>query len=668
MSGHGTAPSLSAPNLPYQSYALDPRWQKRFTAMWVAALGACIFIAVLRGSLRLRNLKNAAKNLLGIRVRGLYETVPCCLDGDLPDKRPKVDARPTGALVRLGRALNALRLWSLPGLDLNAGQIFIVAGYAAFALVCIVVQVPLEENPNRAGFMVLAQLPPVFLFAAKNSPLTTFLLGPGVDYAKLNFIHRWSGRFLFLAALVHGSLWINNHVVYGLPILTQQKEGSGVAAFAVLCVIILTSASPLRRYWYSAFLVIHYLTFPAFFITICYHTLYAVPWIFPPVAFYGADLFLRFIRWRVVVGRIEAKGQGTAALSLIHVPLAARGWQAGQHVQVRAVFGGRTWESHPLSICCAPPGQSCLTAPDGAPLGMLLGARACGDWSRSLHRWAQQPDLIFNPQGDDLEAQTAEKPAIAEEDLTGRDVHLVLEGPYGGPTLSPDDYESVLMFAGGSGVTFTLGVLDALVARAVPLGTPFAPQPKTTRVVWCWCVRSFGAINWFSDQLLQIATRAAHPSSPLDLRIRIFVTCLCDPDAVPRIPGCTVTEVRPSVKDVLATLLDPQVVDEFDCCSPAAGKNSSETSSIDDASDEPEIAYVSTSGAKTTKTPAVNADTEKGMVGDQTRHQPHAGVAVFAAGPPSLIREAGNAAAGANLNAVGRRAGGVEFCAETFTM
>jgi hypothetical protein len=86
-----------------------------------------------------------------------------------------------------------------------AGIVVVVAGYAVFALVCIILQVPLMENPNRAGkcfdflflnvsfllgFIALAQLPPVFLFASKNSPLTALLLGPGVDYTKLNYIHR----------------------------------------------------------------------------------------------------------------------------------------------------------------------------------------------------------------------------------------------------------------------------------------------------------------------------------------------------------------------------------------------------------------------------------------------------------------------------------------------
>jgi ferric-chelate reductase len=143
----------------------------------------------------------------------------------------------------------------------------------------------------------------------------------------------WAGRGLFLGAVLHGSLWINNHLVWDLPILTQQKEGSGVAALGCLCVIVLSSIAPIRRWCYSAFLVIQYvglvhlsalrshissfLTFPAFFITICYHTLYATPWIFPPIAFYAADVFLRVLRWRVVAARIEAQDGG---LSLVCFP------------------------------------------------------------------------------------------------------------------------------------------------------------------------------------------------------------------------------------------------------------------------------------------------------------------------------------------------------------
>ena len=41
------------------------------------------------------------------------------------------------------------------------------------------------------------------------------------------------------------------------------------------------------------------LGYAAFFITICVHTPYAEPWIFPCIAFYGFDLLFRMLRARV---------------------------------------------------------------------------------------------------------------------------------------------------------------------------------------------------------------------------------------------------------------------------------------------------------------------------------------------------------------------------------
>ncbi|KAJ6492247.1 iron reductase [Mycena sanguinolenta] len=660
---HGAPPVIPSALLPYDSYTIDPAWQLHFTAMWGAALGFVVLLAAPR-ALRLRNLRLLSKNLLGVRVRGEYEPLPT-REPDAPSES-RIPKKPTGSTVlTAGRLLDSVRLWSLPGLPLNLGQIVVIVVYSVFALVCIVVQAPLMENPNRAGFLALAQLPPVFLFASKNSPLTGLLLGPGVDYTKLNYIHRWSARFLFLGAMVHGTLWINNHVVYNLPILSQQKEGSGVAALATLCVLVLTSFAPVRRRCYSLFLVVHFLTFPAFFVTICYHTIYAPPWIFPPVAFYAADVFVRIIRWRVVVGRVEAKEGG---MSLIHIPIARTGWRAGQHVQMRALIGARAWEAHPLSVCCAEPSVSCLTAPDGSPIGMLLAARACGDWSRSL--WAYAKDAPEEEEADsdeadpdvDLEAGEikAEKRVVASKELEptdpGRDAHLLLEGPYGGPALRAGDFERVLLFAGGSGATFTLAVLDELVGRCVRLGR--REGEKTRRVVWCWCVRSFGAINWFAPHLLQIATLAARPEAHLDLRIRIFVTCLCDPDAVPAIPGCTVTEARPIVGRVLDRLLDDVARQGVDCCGqlgPIRGKD-------EKGVDEKRTSTNSSASAST-------VDLEAGEVEEDDQEKSGTGgVAVFAAGPARLIREAGNAVASANLSARGRKAGGVSFNAEVFTI
>ena len=118
----------------------------------------------------------------------------------------------------------------------------------------------LLENPRYKAALKDGDFP-----ALVGSLLSNIASGPGNPlenphkeggYEKLNYIHRWAGRGMFIGATVHGALWINNHVVYGLPILGQQKETSGVAAFGVLCVLILTSFRPIRRFLYQWFFVV----------------------------------------------------------------------------------------------------------------------------------------------------------------------------------------------------------------------------------------------------------------------------------------------------------------------------------------------------------------------------------------------------------------------------
>jgi ferric-chelate reductase len=114
----------------------------------------------------------------------------------------------------------------------------------------------------------------------------------------------------------------------------------------------------------------------------------------------------------------------------------------------------------------APPSSSCLTSP-----GLLLAARVNGDWSRALNAYAMKE----KDSGDEW----------------GPQVQVMMDGPYGGCSLDLGLYESILLVAGGSGVSFTLGLLDDIVARCVKLGR--REGERTTRIEFAWCTRSFGA-------------------------------------------------------------------------------------------------------------------------------------------------------------------------------
>jgi ferric-chelate reductase len=113
-------------------------------------------------------------------------------------------------------------------------------------------------------------------------------------------------------------------------------------------------------------------------------------------------------------------------------------------------------------------------------------------------------------------------------------------------------------------------------------------------------------------------TNAAAGSS-LDLHISIFVTCLCDPEAVPPIPNSITTLVRPDVHRLLEHVLSPP---------PADGGESRG---------------------------AVQVVTSRG------------GVGVCASGPESLTRQAANAVARlAPLHA--KSVGGIALHTEVFSL
>jgi ferric-chelate reductase len=280
-----------------------------------------------------------------------------------------------------------------------------------------------------------------------------------------------------------------------------------------------------------------------------------------------------------------------------------------------------------LTILTAPPSASCLSSP-----GLVLAARVTGDWSRALNLYAQK-----------LKEEITDEPIVEH----GAQVQVMIDGPYGGCSVDLGDFESVLLVAGGSGATFTLGLLDDIVGRCIRLGRKGGE--RTRRIEFAWCVRSFGnsfidhfvvvysylitaSIEWFVPMFMDIANVAAGTS--LDLHISVFVTCLCNPEAIPPIPNSSVTVIRPSIHTLLNDLLTPPT------------SNSSKTASIDIEED---------AGEKLSESPKLNW---VGLGG---------GVAVCASGPETLTREAHNAVARTGMTR-GVELGGIALHTELFSL
>lgn len=135
------------------------------------------------------------------------------------------------------------------------------------------------------------------------------------------------------------------------------------------------------------------------------------------------------------------------------------------------------FESHPLTILNAPAPVSSISSRT-----LTLGSRAVGDWSKALYAYAQrEKDLILS---------TMETEKLQNSQTVGVPVQVMIDGPYGGCSIDLGEYESVLLFGGGSGVTFTLGMLDDIVGRVVKFARKGGERTK--RIEFAWCIRSYG--------------------------------------------------------------------------------------------------------------------------------------------------------------------------------
>ncbi|KAJ8081405.1 ferric-chelate reductase Frp1 [Marasmius tenuissimus] len=414
------------------------------------------------------------------------------------------------------------------------------------------------------------------------------------------------------------------------PILGQQKETSGVAALGVLCGLVLLSLRPVRRWGYEVFFVLHVLAYVAFFVTVCYHTIYAPPWIFPPLAFYGFDMLLRLLKYRIKDATLEAVD---SQLTLIRIPYCDAGWQAGQHVRLRVFFSGRVFESHSLSIMNAPPSISAMSNSNTAG-GIILGARVRGDWTKALNSYAESES-----------ERTSEKPSTRAIEVP---VHVMLDGPYGGCSLDLGSYESILLIAGGSGATFTLGLLDDIIGRCIRLRR--RNGEKIRRIEFAWWIRSFGCLEWFKGVLGDVAGLVAKADKEdLDLHISVFVTCLCNPDEVPVISNMDVMVRRPEVREVLKGVVSSPPASLKDVASGARGDSDSSIVEVPDIDTEANGVDVPT---------IISTKLRWAGLGG--------GLAVCASGPESLTREASNAVAALSMTR-GVELGGVALHTEVYT-
>ena len=95
---------------------------------------------------------------------------------------------------------------------------------------------------------------------------------------------------------------------------------------------------------------------------------------------------------------------------------------------------------------------------------------------------------------------------------------VVVEGPYSGPAARFEAYSGLVLVAGGSGITYTLSLLQDLLAVHAQGGA------ETRVVELVWSVADPGSLIALLPTLRELLQPRTAPAASLQLRIRVHYT------------------------------------------------------------------------------------------------------------------------------------------------
>jgi len=346
---------------------------------------------------------------------------------------------------------------------------------------------------NRAAHIALANSAFVFPLATRNSVFVTLI---GVPFERIIKFHRWTGRMIFFMIALHGGTQIQqqysatesiNQALFG-----DNQHLTGSLAFLSIIIIVIMSHAVIRRFAFEAFWWTHF-TFIFFIIFGALHTSWFAPYVAFGISLYVVDRLIRFVKSNIKstkVVNIEPIQTGVTRVVFerdMH-------YEAGQYAFVNfpnlnAPVSLVTW--HPVSLSSAPSIED-----DGIPLH-TVHLKAAGGFTQKLYEKAR--------------SQSGMSPGL---------LRMKFDGPYGKPSLEFSEQRTVMLVAGGIGVTPMISILRDLVDKQLS-GLPLATQA----IYFIWVIPDIDSYAWFASELQELLHRAsALPDNKYIIDVKVFLT------------------------------------------------------------------------------------------------------------------------------------------------
>jgi hypothetical protein len=394
------------------------------------------------------------------------------------------------------------------------GIILLLLAYLGFILV-------LEFNDNqiagaqhytslgvRAAWLAVAQIPLLLLLSGKANLIGALV---GVSYERLNVLHRWVARGMLLLTTLHFGYQSYGWNQYGLMQLewdTDTCPPTGIAAYALLLWLNITTLAPIRNRFYEIFVVQHILSFIAFIYLLMAHipstALYARTYVYAGIGIYFLDRLIRTVRYayhnvRPARASLMALDGGVTKIRVRTRQL--KSWTPGSHVLLAIPRFG-LGQSHPATIASIPSSH-------GGDLIFILRSRK--GFTNRLLKTANSSQVSILPTSN----KEFEQDALSYSEKT---FLALIGGPYGGCQSDPAAFDTVLLICGSTGITFMLSNLLSLAQRSE------TERKLPLRVLdFVWVVKQVCWTSWATEELSSAAETLK--KNGIEVKVTVYVTC-----------------------------------------------------------------------------------------------------------------------------------------------
>ncbi|EYE94600.1 ferric reductase family protein [Aspergillus ruber CBS 135680] len=397
-------------------------------------------------------------------------------------------------------------------------HMFLIVGIVVMNVAVCVVTVPYGSDEhtvsgmvrNRTGTMATVNLMALVLMAGRNNPLITLLRVP---FDTWNLLHRWLGRIVVLEAIAHTFAWAIPEAnqagwdMVGMVFGMSNFMLAGLVAACAFTGLMVHSPSPIRHAFYETFLHLHIAMAAVAFGFLWVHLkgLPAQNYLLVAIVFWALERATRLVR---IVYRNCGRKLTTAVVEALpgdalRITLnLARPWtfEPGQHIYLYIPAVG-WWTAHPFSVAWSESSEV-ITDEKGIPMTHqdALSTHQKTSLSLLVRRRTGFTDKLFTRAQNGMDSRVTLK-AFAE-------------GPYGS-IHSLDSYGTVLLFAGGVGITHHVPFIRHLV-QGYADGTVAA-----RRVTLVWIIQSPEHLEWIRPWMTSILAMDRRREV---LRIMLFIT------------------------------------------------------------------------------------------------------------------------------------------------